>query len=50
MIYKMFILKNLTRFKSFFTTNDHSTGHRVVEILWFVIFAESISQGGSNDM
>ena len=31
-------------------TNDHSTGHGVVEILWFFIFSESVSQGGSNDM
>ena len=26
------------------------TGHGVVKMLWFFIFSESVSQGGSNDM
>ena len=50
MIYDMSILKQIFRFWSFLTTINHSTGHGVVQILWFFIFSESVSQGRSNDM
>ena len=43
-------LKESDQILVFLATNDHSTGHGVVEILWFFIFSESVSQGGSYNM